>query len=519
MKLRTALIIGLCTTAVTLSAMVDVAVTRAASVPITAEWIGDSFTSGWGLPGNSGSCQVSTNAWPYQAMHDLQGSDVQITPNSPFGACGGYRTNQVTREFRPGTKADLVGFTFGGDDVGFSSTMERCIAGDIGSFVTGEQLVSDICPSDASVRNTISTQLAAGYSGGYQGFLNFIANNYVVDGGNMVVLGYPALIELSNRWHEFDQIVGLCNGLSPNTAYLMRGWAGLLNQMIGEGVVEFNSEPPAQRDDVQATFVNIQDGGSSSDTNPDLFDPAGTTVGHNLCGSDPWLNNFDKVDFTTGSINPIGFHPNENGAIAMGQLAAEAIEQMNWSRLAQPSTPDSTTTTGAPASSSTTTTATAPQSSSGTTTTTTTTIPQSSISTTTTTTTTTAPQAVSVTLTADGTPAYGTCPSNPPPDDEKWCGGNIDSCSTDAFWINNGTTNACTNPINQGTLETATCWATGQSVNNSDSAVAPGPQATQSSQTWIYTTNNGSNPWMSVLWVDNGGSVQSELQPCNSSNE
>jgi hypothetical protein len=517
MKLRP--IVTIASLAVVLTGVgtiIGVATTRASSTPITSEWLGDSFTSGWGLPGNTGACQVSTSSWPYQAMSDLAGSSVQIAPNPVFGACGGDTTAQVASEIAPGTKADLVGFTFGGDDVGFSSTLTECIAADIGTFVTGTSPLQ--CPSDSTVRSNIESDLAAKY-GGYQGFLNFMASNYVVEGGNMVVLGYPALMEESIRWHEFDQIVGLCNGITPTLANLMRGWAGLLNQTIGEAVLQFNSEPPAQRDNVEATFVNVQDGGSSADTNPNLFDPAGTNVGHNLCGSDEWLNNFDKLDFSAHWIHPIGFHPNLAGHIAMGHLAASAIEQMDWSRLANPapSAPPATSTSTTqplnatpPTPPSSTTTSTTAVSTTTSTSTTTTTPPTT---TTTTTTTTAPPQApTTLTLTADGLPAYGSCPSQPPPSNEKWCGANVDSCATAAFWV--GGTDDCTNPIQPGMAETVTCWASGSSVNNSESAVSPGSSFTKSSTIWVETTNNGADPWMSVLWLDSADNVQNQLPQC-----
>jgi hypothetical protein len=315
------------------------AVSVASPPSISALWLGDSYSSGWGQPNSDNPCGQSPTAWPLVATKLLEGSDVNLTSSS-FESCGGKRTWQVASEipahFSP---VDLVGFTFGGDDVGFKDILESCIIGDTTPLVSDllGELISplltagldaaapDTCPSDAAVRADIADNLAGRTRGGYQGFLNQIAGQYVVWGGNILVLGYPALIEEESRWDDVDKGFGLCNGLSPQTAYLMRGWAGLLNQEIGEAVVQFNTESATTRHGVTATFVNVQDGGSSSDANPLLFDPAGTNVGHNLCGSNAWIASWRHISD--------GFHPTVPGTYAEGQLAAQAIEAMSWANL------------------------------------------------------------------------------------------------------------------------------------------------------------------------------------------
>ena len=93
------------------------------------------------------------------------------------------------------------------------------------------------------------------------------------------------------------------------------------------------------------------------------------------------------------------------------------------------------------------------------------------------------------TLDADATPAFGTCPSNPPPANEKYCGGWSNSCLSPSFSQAN-----CPTYVNEGTTVHPICWTTGQTIYNNYSAAAPGQQWTLESDVWIKVSDYANTP-------------------------
>jgi hypothetical protein len=234
-----------------------------------------------------------------------------------------------------GKEYDLVTFSFGGDDIGFESILTHCFD------LQG-------CPSDAAVRAKI-TQL--GTTGVYKGslhipsyptFLKHVATSAVASGGNVVVMGYPELVEDPTLWPLALRASGHCQGtISTGTARLFRGWAGDLNATISASVAEANALPSNQRNGVHFTFVDpvtgqAANGISASDQN--LYEPA-TGTRHELCsdGDKAWLNGYSK------HLLSRSFHPTQAGETAMGKLADEVISKLTW-----PWTPPVSAATGAP---------------------------------------------------------------------------------------------------------------------------------------------------------------------------
>jgi hypothetical protein len=119
------------------------------------------------------------------------------------------------------------------------------------------------------------------------------------------------------------------------------------------------------------------------------------------------------------------------------------------------------------------------------------------------------PPAPPAALDADATPAFGTCPSNPPPANEVYCGGWSNSCHTPSFSKSN-----CPTYVSQGTTVDPVCWTTGQMINNSYSAAAPGAHATLQSDIWIKVSNYLSSPWMNELWFNPDNTASNNLQHC-----
>ena len=297
--------------------------------PSTISWLaaGDSYASGAGLTKTTKLCARApgTRADPSMAWA-VVASRSKILMKDHFGvpvlvACTGAKTGEFFKsqgkspaEWTPSMgRYDLVTFSFGGDDIGFASIIQSCYEH------TSE------C-SNGTVRSRISALGRA-----FPGFLIRVARSAVVSGGNVMVMGYPELIEDPSLWPQINRDTHQCQGIDPNTSKSIRGWAGALNAAIGSAVDRVNARPAAERNGVHFTFVDIVTGQSSegiSRSNPDLFEPA-TGVRHELCsqGDDAWLNGL-TIHLSTRSM-----HPNQAGEDAMGASAAEVIRRLDWSHL------------------------------------------------------------------------------------------------------------------------------------------------------------------------------------------
>src|SRR5580704_6528527 len=85
--------------------------------------LGDSYSSGVGAGGTSGSCGQSSNAYP--ALWAKAHSPASFT----FAACSNATTSDVIGGQLSSLNASttLVSITIGGNDAGFSSIMETCV--------------------------------------------------------------------------------------------------------------------------------------------------------------------------------------------------------------------------------------------------------------------------------------------------------------------------------------------------------------------------------------------------------
>jgi hypothetical protein len=295
--------------------------------PTTISWLagGDSYASGAGLTRTTEPCAdgIGTPAAPSKAWA-IVASQSPLLAGEHFGAaelvaCTGAKTGEFfspqghdPAQWRPSMGPfDLVTFSFGGDNIGFPSVVLACLDR------TGD------C-TDQVVRERIS---ALGQS--YPAFLTKVATSAVVPGGNVVVMGYPELVENPNLWPAAVHAAHICQGFVTNDANLIRGWAGDLNATIGYAVSHENALPAAARNGVHFTFIDVVTGQTNtgiSASNPNLFEPE-TGLRHELCsdGDDAWLNGLSPLHIHTRS-----FHPNQAGEDAMGRLAAEVISRLSW---------------------------------------------------------------------------------------------------------------------------------------------------------------------------------------------
>jgi hypothetical protein len=293
---------------------------------------------------------------------------LKLLGGSPkFVACTGYTTGQFfssaggqPAEWAPSDgKYDLVSFTFGGNDIGFSTVIEDClgvskiegalgsgigsgaaIGGPSGAAIGGIEGVAAAatewatvvhCPPNATLRGLIASKIG-GAGGPYEHFLNKIADNVVRSGGNIVVVGYPEIVEDPKFWGAVDQAVGTCWGIKTSDAYELRGLAGDLNATIAEAVKAFDSQPAAARHNIDATYIDVNTGNPAAGipyNDPYLFEPSAGPR-HNLCGSEEWLNAIEAVQ------QAHSFHPNQQGNNAIAQLVAQTFPHLNWTHLTTP---------------------------------------------------------------------------------------------------------------------------------------------------------------------------------------
>jgi lysophospholipase L1-like esterase len=276
---------------------------------------GDSYTSGEGLPHATGRCARAlpgsgSENWADVARDKIAGSLPDLA-RPLFVACKGALSSDFfsADQWTPGLgRFDLVTFTLGGNDIGFSPIINQCIG------LPGDGLPTDPghnCPKDSLLRARIASKLELPY----RAFLTKVANDAVTTGGNIVVLGYPEIVELPDFWPAG---MSSCSLIGRADANELRGLGGDLNATIGYSVQLVNSARP---NGVHLTFVDVNSGGSNGISRYDqhLFEPA-SGPRHNLCASQPWLNGFSTIDYGSGS-----FHPKQAGHNAMGALAATVI--------------------------------------------------------------------------------------------------------------------------------------------------------------------------------------------------
>jgi alpha-tubulin suppressor-like RCC1 family protein len=306
-----------------------VAVAQSSSAtPITWLAAGDSYSSGAGLATTTTSCdQADSNpnseAYASHAYLDLK-SSIPALGKPTFVACSGATSLDFIQspdanghpEWNSAMgRFDLITFTFGGDDVDFAKIMTQCVVGALDQIFPSDPGHS--CPSDTDVRDLIALKLEKQY----QTFLTKVANEVVVHGGNIVVLGYPEIIDLPKFWPSLYQHLGLCDGIGTADATQIRGDAGDVNASIGHDVDVVNAEHP---NGVTLTFLDVNSGSDPgpvviSKNDPNLFEPS-QGVRHNLCGSGPpWLNGLIRNDLHRS------YHPTELGNAAEGRLLAGLV--------------------------------------------------------------------------------------------------------------------------------------------------------------------------------------------------
>lgn len=306
--------------AATVAVMLTTAVGGARAQAPLHSWLaaGDSYSSGEGLPHATGACARAlpgsgSEDWADAARDRIAGT-LPALARPRLVAC----TGAVSGAFFSGEqwtpslgRFDLVTFTFGGDDIGFSRVIQQCIG------LPGDRLPTDAghtCPRDSLLRARIAADLEAPY----RKFLTKVATDAVTTGGQIVVLGYPELVEIPTLWPSGTSS---CSFIGVADANELRGLGGDVNATIGNDVKLVDAARP---NGAHLTFIDVNSGASAgiSRSDQNLFEPS---VGprHNLCASDPWMNGLSSIDYGSGS-----FHPKQAGDDAMASLVAEVVPRL-----------------------------------------------------------------------------------------------------------------------------------------------------------------------------------------------
>ncbi|HWS36234.1 MAG TPA: SGNH/GDSL hydrolase family protein [Actinoplanes sp.] len=220
--------------------------------------LGDSYSSGVGASGQSGSCLRSNNAY----------GPLWAAANSPasfqFLACSGATTDDVRNTQIPALSsgADLISITIGGNDAGFASTLITCWT------TTDANCVSKVNAGKTYVANTLPGKLDATYA----------AIKAKAPGAKVVVLSYPLIYATP------------ATGCALSTAKqaAINDGARVLDEKIKERAAAAGFVYSEVRDDFS---------------------------GHEICSPDPYLNGFTLIPAQNS------YHPNNKG-YANGYLPA-----------------------------------------------------------------------------------------------------------------------------------------------------------------------------------------------------
>jgi len=235
--MRSSRVLAIGVTALTLGTAAVIAGTELpADAASTVHYValGDSYSSGVGAGGTSGSCDQSPNAYP--KLWAVASSVASFT----FAACSGARTGDVISSQLSSLNAatTLVSITIGGNDVGFSSIMETCVLKSTSS-----------CESAVAAGEKYAT-------GTLPGLLTTTLGDIRADAPNakVIVLDYPDFYDLSAK---------LCIGLS-----------GADHQALDAGINDLDGVIQAAAAGSGDTFADVR----------------AQFSGHELCDGAGWLN-------------------------------------------------------------------------------------------------------------------------------------------------------------------------------------------------------------------------------------
>lgn len=320
---------------------------------------GDSYSSGTGVDGRMGDCRRAEEAYAPRVKRrlDTQGWDIRgwaFTPchGATISRRDGIDFNDTVTEGQqslldqvgpvastagePPVKVDLMTFTFGGNDIGFSEVIRRCA----GIWTRPRLWSEEQCPYTEGELNERVDALEDGnnltrrgrgiriwdedpWPGSLAFFYRQVHERHIAEDGVLIVVGYPRLFAPSEEWTD-----ARCERVHRDDA-----------DMLGRVAERFDDVIARQRERAVGPRHNIRYVSIVEAFREGI--PSFSDGGHELCGSGrPWLNGFarhaapDDFPETTDEVlvDPLdlrdSYHPNADGHAAMAELLSEAILQL-----------------------------------------------------------------------------------------------------------------------------------------------------------------------------------------------
>jgi lysophospholipase L1-like esterase len=289
--------------------------------------LGDSYSSGEGtadFPWSASQgtqCDTGPEAWPVQLANLQTNSDpdspLTISPETLI-ACQGETTSelnqavnnesaseidQLTTYVTKHDSPDLVTFTIGGNDLGFSDILKWCYLGGTETCLHEISSLNEKVSTDAF---PLIFTLARAYAA---------VANAAGPSAQVVVVGYPDL---------FPQPGGLGTALSVtynclwlrDTTFPLLGLSTLVSPYVNRllGNIE-NAQAELNEDmSIAAGIAGVQ------------FVPIPySEYGHELCTSDPWINPLNPLHSGIINNNRNSGHPNVPGSAAIASAVSSSI--------------------------------------------------------------------------------------------------------------------------------------------------------------------------------------------------
>ncbi|ONI78585.1 hypothetical protein ALI144C_27590 [Actinosynnema sp. ALI-1.44] len=302
--------------------------------------LGDSYSSGEGIfntppafstqfdkecmrAHGNGVQQTAWGAGAYQQVRDKFGMTTQR-----FVACTGAIIDDVPKELAEAreseqaegtgrTKWDVVSFSFGGNNIKFSEVIFGCLNFRLESWQGYKP--TGCVETEEQMRRRVDmlvgqTPIVASEYAGQKTLPSLFDDlvDVVVPGGDVVVLGYPNVIEDPARWSRFRKF---CAGVKKSDVPMLRNTGSYLNEQIRNAVAAANFRHPG----IKFHFIDIAHNPYELDDKPENR--------HARCTKEDWING---VQFDVGQSGHKyymnrSFHPNQKGHTATAAVVANHV--------------------------------------------------------------------------------------------------------------------------------------------------------------------------------------------------
>jgi hypothetical protein len=301
--------------------------------------LGDSFASGEGIPGTvpgvseqGRDCRRATGegtdatAWSanaYRRVRKRFGFN-----RMSFVACTGAITDEIDAQIGEASGDarlptwDLVTLGIGGNNIRFAEVLKGCLdisnAWDAFDATPG----CDVSPERMRARVDMLMGKRDRERGEYAGkvtlpdVLDDVAA-VVEPGGDVVVTGYPQIVEEVARWDRWRRnVLANCEGILSRDVGGLRGVTGYLNEQIARSVARANKLH--RGDGVRFHFVDIANDPYEYSDEPNTR--------HALCAPVPWLSGRTS-GITSGDWWEWNrsFHPKQVGHTNTGRVVAALV--------------------------------------------------------------------------------------------------------------------------------------------------------------------------------------------------